>query len=308
MKYVFGPVPSRRLGFSLGVDLVPFKTCCLDCIYCQLGRTTNKTVERADYVDPKEVIEEIERALSSKARTDYITLSGSGEPTLNASIGSIIAAIKSRTDKPVALLTNGCLLYRRDVRSDILEVDLAVPSLDAGSEEMFKKVNRPHRSLTLRKCVAGLTDFRKIFKNEIYLEVMLVKGISDSPEEIEWIRKIAEKINPHRIQLNTVVRPPAESFVQKLDDYEMQRAAAQFGEKCEIIADFDRKEKSGYMEDIQEQIRALTKRRPVTLDDISSTLGLHRNEIIKYIEELEKTGQIAESGRDGKKFYSATPQ
>ena len=188
----------------------------------------------------------------------------------------------------------------------MLQADLVVPSLDAGSEEVFQKVDRPHRNLTLKECVGGLTKFRRIFENEIFLEVMLVKGINDSPEEIERIRQIAEKINPDRIQLNTVVRPPAENFVQRLDDHEMQRAAAQFGEKCEIICDFDREEESGHMEDIQEQIRAMVRRRPVTLDDISSTLGLHRNEIIKYIEELEKSGEMAESGRDGKKFYSAT--
>ncbi len=177
MKYVYGPVPSRRLGFSLGVDVVPYKTCTLDCIYCQLGRTTQKTIERKLYTQKDSVCEEVQEALNKKQRIDYITFSGSGEPTLNSDIGALIREVKKITTVPVVVLTNGTLLFREDVQKDLAEADVVMPSLDAASNVMFRKINRPHDVLNLDSIIRGLKRFRKMYKGRIWLEVMLIKKL-----------------------------------------------------------------------------------------------------------------------------------
>lgn len=172
--YPFGPVPSRRLGRSLGVDLVPFKTCSYDCIYCQLGPTTCKTIERKAWVPLEQVVAELPQRLASKP--DYITLSGSGEPTLHAQLDELIARIKTLTDIPVAVLTNGSMLWQKDLRRQLLRADLVVPSLDAGDETMFQLVNRPHSQISLDKMLNGLVAFRQEFPGAYWLEVMVVGG------------------------------------------------------------------------------------------------------------------------------------
>jgi len=308
MKHVFGPVPSRRLGFSLGLDLIPFKTCCFDCIYCQLGRTTDKTVERRDFVDRDALLQELKEALSSKARIDYITISGSGEPTLNASIGLVIGQIKKITDKPVAVLTNGALLFKEDIRGDLLRADLVIPSLDAGSEEIFQRINRPHNDLQFGKCVEGLIQFRKEFKNEMYLEIMLVEGLNDTPDEIAKMKQIIEKIRPDKVQLNTVVRPPAEPIARPLTPERLGKLASLFGKRSEVIADFDVRKHSLPMAEIEGQIKSMVRRRPVTLDDVCSALGLHRNEVLKYLGTLQRKGALVTSEQAGKRYYLAKKQ
>ena len=157
-QLVYGPVPSRRLGRSLGVDLVPLKTCTYDCVYCQLGRTTSKTVRRGRWVDPEAVGAQVRDKLSSKP--DVIALAGSGEPTLHAGIGAVIDGIKAITDVPVAVITNGSLLGRPAVRRELAAADIVLPSLDAPSEELFRRVNRPHESLHLADLIDGLVSFR----------------------------------------------------------------------------------------------------------------------------------------------------
>ena len=212
-KYIFGPVPSRRLGRSLGVDLVPYKTCTFDCIYCDLGRTTRKTVSRQSYVSPEEIQGELELTLSVlEKKPDYITLSGSGEPTLNTNIGEIIRRIKEITSTPVAVLTNGSLLSSNEVRRDLSEADVVLPSLDAITPALFEYINRPHPSLKIEEIISGLIQFRKQYRGQIWLEVVFCRGVNDDKEEIEKLKGVIERIQPDRIQLNTPVRPPAEEF------------------------------------------------------------------------------------------------
>ncbi|MCK4625431.1 MAG: radical SAM protein, partial [Phycisphaerae bacterium] len=172
MSYIFGPVPSRRLGRSLGVDLVPFKTCSYDCIYCQLGRTTNKTIQRKEWVPLDDVVAELKTNLSSQP--DYITLSGSGEPTLYSRTGELIDRIKAVTDVPVAVLTNGSLLWNQEVCAQLMNADLIVPSLDAGDEMMFRAVNRPHEDISFEKMLKGLIEFRREYQGQYWLEVMFL--------------------------------------------------------------------------------------------------------------------------------------
>ncbi|RPJ08889.1 MAG: radical SAM protein, partial [Spirochaetaceae bacterium] len=237
-SHVFGPVPSRRLGYSLGVDVIPFKTCSYDCVYCQLGRTVNKTIRRETFVPVKNVLDEIEQKLKENIRIDYITISGSGEPTLYAGLDGLMDGIKGLTEKPVAVLTNGSLLWDQDVQRSLERTDLIVPSLDAGNKDMFAYVNRPCEGLQFRQVTDGLVDFCGRNKKKIWLEVFLLHGVTSVKNEIEDINSICRRINPERIQLNTVKRPPAESFAYAIPVDEMNLLSKWFDGNVEIIADF----------------------------------------------------------------------
>ena len=304
MSQIFGPVPSRRLGFSLGIDPIPFKTCSLDCIYCQLGRTTHKTVKRKEYVSSNQILKELEEFLKEKKKIDYITFSGSGEPTLNSNIGKMITQIKKITSIPIAVLTNGTLLYHPQVREDLLEADLVIPSLDAVSEKIFKEVNRPHTSLKIDKVISGIIKFSKEFKGKIWLEIMLVKGVNDSLKEIEKEAQITKEMKLNKIQLNTVIRPPAENFAQALDIKDLEKRRKIFGkDKCEIIAKFKERRQKAYKKDIEKEILRTLKRRPLTIEDLSHFLGFHRNEVIKYIAVLEGEGEVKSKFNNGQRYY-----
>jgi len=187
-KYLFGPVPSRRLGLSLGVDVVPFKVCTLDCIYCQLAKTTHRTIERKDYVPVESVLAELKDNLAQAIKADFITISGSGEPTLNSRLGELIDGIKKLTSIPVAILTNGTLLYRQDVRADCCCADVVLPSLDAADEQTFQKINRPHPELSIKKLIEGLCTFRDEYAGQIALEVFLIDGFNTDTEQIAKIK------------------------------------------------------------------------------------------------------------------------
>lgn len=304
--HIYGPVPSRRLGFSLGVDILPFKTCSLNCIYCQLGPTSQKTTKREECIHPSEVLREIKKALQSGQRIDYITFSGSGEPTLNSAIGEIIQKIKKMTSIPVAVLTNGTLLARQEVREALLASDLVVPSLDAATQDVFLKINRPHSTLKIEEIIEGLRKFRQEFKGSLWLEVMLVKGVNDSPDHIKKLKQAIIKINPDKIQLNTVIRPPAEKFARPLSLKELEKIKQILGQKYEIIAPFEKKEQPAVSENIREAIHSLIKRRPVTLSDISSSLGKHKNEIIKHLNALLEEDKVKGVVHKGQRYYEPT--
>ena len=327
MRYIFGPVPSRRLGISLGVDLVPFKTCTFNCIYCQLGRTTNQTLKRKEYIKAQDILKELHRFLSHHQITrspdnlithppDYITLSGSGEPTLNSKIGEIISGIKKMTSIPVAVLTNGSLLYRREVRGSLKKADLVIPSLDAASVKTFRKINRPGKTLKVEKIIKGLVDFKKEYRGKIWLEVMLVKGINDSKEELENLKKAIAEIKPDRVQLNTVARPPYEKFAKALNNRELERIKNLFGPPAwkasglegpptEVIIDFERRALPEKMKDLKKGIVTILERRPATLKDLADGLGVHRNEVLKYLALLEKEKKIKPLSYKGKRYYQA---
>lgn len=303
MNYIFGPVPSRRLGFSLGVDPIPSKTCSLDCIYCQLGKTTCKTIERKEYAASHKILGELEKVLASSKRIDYITISGSGEPTLNLRMGEIIRKIKEMTSVPVAVLTNGTLLTDGILREELKSSDLVIPSLDAGTQKTFNKINRPHPSLKVDRIIEGMVDFRKMYEGKIWLEIMLLQGVNDSEEELGSLRSAIRKINPDRIQLNTSVRPPREEWVKVVSSSRLSEIREFFGDKCEIIAEFKRKEQKADFEDLEAEILSLTSRRPVTSEDMSSSLGLHMNEVLKCLEGLEKEKKISSQIYQGKRYF-----
>jgi wyosine [tRNA(Phe)-imidazoG37] synthetase (radical SAM superfamily) len=284
---VFGPVPSRRLGRSLGIDMVPLKTCTFNCIYCQLGRTTCQTLDRKPYVPGGQVIGELEEKLSRlSSPPDYITFSGSGEPTLNSEIGWVIREINRLTKIPIAVLTNGSLLHHETVRNALQQADLVIPTLDAASPQLFKFINRPHPSLRFSQILSGLKDFRREFGGQVWLEVMLCSGINDDPKEIWRLRKTLDPIGPDRIQLNTVIRPPAEEFVSPLSPDQMEKVRDLWGAEAEIIPDFPQLGNSPASRVRDEEIVDLLKRRPCTAEEISRALGYKLESVFQCLGEL----------------------
>jgi wyosine [tRNA(Phe)-imidazoG37] synthetase (radical SAM superfamily) len=303
VRHIFGPVPSRRLGFSLGVDVIPMKVCTLNCTYCELGRTNRLTLQRQEYVSKEETLRELGRVLNQGQQIDYITFSGSGEPSLNSKLGEMIRCVKEMTHIPVAVLTNGTLLYDEEVREDLMDADVVLPSLDAVSQDVFRRINRPHGHLKIERIIDGLTRFRQEYQKQIWLEMMFVKDVNDDLREIERLKKIVGRIQPDKIQLNTVVRPPAEPDVKPVDAKALVRIQKQFGNTCEVIVAFRAPERGAYRGDIEAAILALTARRPVTVEEIAQSLGRHRNEISKYVSFLSSEGQIDERRHDGRRFY-----
>jgi len=305
-KYLYGPVPSRRLGRSYGVDIVPFKVCTLDCVYCQLGKTTNRTIERKDYGPIGPILAELRETLAEGLEADFITIAGSGEPTLNSRLGELIDGIKKISDIPVAILTNGTLLYKEDVRADCSKADVVMPSLDAGDKQTFQKVNRPHRDISIENLISGLCAFREEFAGRIWLEVFFVEGLNTEDEQIAKIRDAIELIRPDKIQLNTAVRPTAEADIKRLDAEKLQAVAARLGPKCEVVADFSLSHHGKAFENKAEDVLSILKRRPCSLNDICSGLGIGRNEALKYVTGLQHKGIIHSEKKDGRIFFKVS--
>lgn len=239
MKYIYGPVKSRRLGLSLGLSLTPHKTCNLDCLYCQLGKTEEPALERKEYVRIEDILTELKSWIQENPdeakHLQFITISGSGEPTLNSKIGELIKEIRKISASSVAVITNATLLGDSAVRQALLGADLIVPSLDTVSPEIFKKINRPHKGLNLEDISNGLISLRKEFRGKIWLEVMLVKGVNDDLGQIRKLREITERINPDKIQLNSPVRTTAEENIFPLKKKKLEKIKEILGERAEVI-------------------------------------------------------------------------
>lgn len=287
-KYLFGPVPSRRLGISLGVDLVPHKTCSLDCVYCECGRTRQLTIERAELVPTDAVIAELKTFLAPNPQLDYITFSGAGEPTLHSGIGRITACLKENfPDYKIALLTNGTLFHDLRLIEEVQAIDLILPSLDAASDKVFRPINRPGQGLKIEAIVNGLAQLRKNFAGQIWLEIFIVPGLNDTDDEIEQLKNAIQRIEPDRVQLNTLDRPGAVAWIKPATKEQLEKIAQQLDYRAEIIANFQNRARVvSYNVDVESTILQTIQRRPCTVDDLAATLGLHPNEINKYIETL----------------------
>ena len=305
-KYLFGPVPSRRLGMSLGVDLVPKKVCSLDCVYCEVGKTTKLTLERKEYIKVNEVKEDLSNYFKNNPDPDYITFSGSGEPTLNVFIDEILQFIKeNKPNVPVAVLTNGTLLHDSNVRETLLKADLVLPSLDAATDKVFNKINRPAKGLDIDTCIQALIDFRKEFKGTMWLEVFILPGYNDSKNELAELKKAILKIQPDSVQLNTLDRPGTVSHLRGATREELQRVVDDWAlDNVEIIAAApERKQMQTYRSDIETAIVETIVRRPCTLDDLAKILGKHVNEVNKYLDVLEADGKVETVEQERGVFY-----
>lgn len=305
-KHLFGPVPSRRLGMSLGIDLIPKKVCSLDCVYCEVGKTTKLTLNRMEYVKYDKVIAELEQFMSSNPKIDYITFSGSGEPTLNSKIGDVMNFIKKFYPKiKTAVLTNGTLLFDKKLRTELLQTDVILPSLDAASQDTFEKIDRPNLNLKIGNYIQGLIDLRTEYKGKIWLEIFLLKDYNDSKEELDLLKKAILKIKPDSIQLNTLDRPGTVAGLIPLAKNEMQEIIDFWDlPNVEIIASPPERENiESYRDDVETAILETIARRPCTLDDLHNFLGIHINEINKYLGALEANNKIETVNLERGVFY-----
>jgi len=303
-KYIFGPVRSRRLGVSLGVDLVPYKTCTLDCVYCECGKTTCLTVKRDEYVPVKKVMEELDAYLSNDPQLDFVTFSGSGEPTLHSGIGKIIRFLKSAYPQyKVALLTNGTLLHMPDVRKEIIGADLIKVSLDAASENSFNKINRPHPALKLPRMIDGLIALRKEFSNKLWVEIFIVPDINDTEIELNKIKKVLRLVKPDKIQINTLDRPGTETWVKSVDKKSLNEIKALLCE-AEVVDRFNSGPKKRVLTgNLNKRLLATLKRRPSTVEDISQMLDADTKEVQSHLDDLVKKGEIEKKEMPRGIFY-----
>ncbi|MBU1693431.1 MAG: radical SAM protein [Verrucomicrobia bacterium] len=303
-RHIFGPVPSRRLGRSLGVDLTPLKTCTLDCVFCQLGHTSHKTIERREYMPAAEVKSELSRWHEEGGQADHITLSGSGEPTLHSGFCDILTFIKKKIPFPAVLLSNGTLFWLADVREAALPAEIVKLSLSAWDPISFRQINRPHPELNFHLYIAGLRTFRKMFSGKLWLEVFLVEGVNISPEGVKHIARIAETIAPDEIHLNTAVRPPAERSVLPVDQGSMEERAELFRPRATIIAGFPTR-CGANIEANENSIMDMLRRRPCTSRQIANAFDMHVNEVSKYIGDLSRSHRVHSEYRDGEIYFKA---
>ncbi|HOI61402.1 MAG TPA: radical SAM protein [Methanoculleus sp.] len=306
-RYLFGPVPSRRLGRSLGIDLVPQKTCTFDCAYCECGRTTVLTLERREYVPTDRVIAELDDCLAKAPDIDYVTFAGSGEPTLHSGIGDIISFIKDRYPRyRVAVLTNGALFVDPDVRAALMRADLVVPSLDAVSEDIFRDINRPSPGITAGQVVAGLVAFSREFPGVIWLEVFIVPGKNDTDEELLRLRDAVAVIAPDRVQVNTLDRPGTDIRVRRASPRTLERARTIIGGNAEVIGAASCEPATApEMRDVADMLLATLRRRPCTVADLSRISGLRPAEVTKHLRILEEKGAVEPVREQRGVFYRA---
>jgi wyosine [tRNA(Phe)-imidazoG37] synthetase (radical SAM superfamily) len=341
-SFVYGPVPSRRLGLSLGINIVPFKTCTLDCIYCQCGKTTKKTIERRSFFPINDILAAVRNAIrpsscrprsafrvhrssfivpglpptpavrqskigNLESRIDFLTFSGEGEPTLNQDIGRIIRRLKHEFSIPVAVITNSTLLTNPQVRHDLYAADLVIPSLDAADQRNFARVDRNHRDLRVVDIIEGLKLLRRGFRGRIWLEIMLVKDVNDSVEHVVALRKAAWEIKPDRVQLNTVVRPPAEKSAKPLPLEDLDQIQCLFGPNTDIIGEAKSKvqsPKSKVSESPDAAILATVQGRPVRKLDLVCSLGVGPRDIEAALHRLLRARRIKAVEFRGKTFYA----
>ncbi len=307
-KHLFGPVPSRRLGISLGVDLVPHKVCSMNCVYCEVGRTTNLTNKRAEYIPLDELMKELKAYLKDEPVLDYITFSGAGEPLLNSGIGEIISFIKENYPQyKLALITNSTQLVDPLVRKEIQAIDLILPSLDSAIQSTFQKVNRGSADIDVNEIIAGIKAFQEESNCEMWLEIFFVPGMNDTEEELTALKNAVAKIKPEQVQLNTLDRPGTEADLKPVTEEKMKEIAEFLKPlPVHIIAKFKtRKKISSFQKDIESTILETIKRRPCTAKDLAEMLNTHINEINKYISTLLEDGKILPETQERGTFFRA---
>jgi wyosine [tRNA(Phe)-imidazoG37] synthetase (radical SAM superfamily) len=304
---IFGPVLSRRLGRSLGVDLIPYKTCSFDCVYCELGPTTCHTKERRSYKDADDICNELKYRLEHlEGAMDFITLTGSGEPTLNSNLGSIIDRIKTMTDCPLAILTNSSLLYDPLVRAELKLLDLIVPSLDAVSTEIFQRINRPVEGIETECVIEGLIRLREEFSGEIWLEILICDSINDHDSELGLIKRELDAIKPDRVQLNTVFRPPSLKGIRPVSEERLKEIEAFMGSRARAVGRVQSKEgRILGSRSLRTRILILLERRPCTIDDISDSLCMSKIEIVELLDQMMEKGEIVKICHQSRSYYKA---
>ena len=306
MKHIFGPVNSRRLGLSLGIDLLPHKICSFDCIYCELGVTRKLSCLRQEYVPTSRICDEIDTFFASGQNStpvDVVTITASGEPTLHVVLGDIISHLKQKTTKPVAVLTNSSLLHLDEVRRELGQADILVPSLDAALPATFRKINRPATQIDLEQMIEGLTAMHTEFDGKFHLEVLLAKDINHSTEDIAALKKAIAKIQPDSIQLNTVARPPAEPFAKPIPPAELNEIARRLEGPIDIITDYTDKKTASHRPALANEILAMLSRRPCTSVDICQALKIETLPATDLLQNMLKAGQVQKTNHNNEEYY-----
>jgi len=307
MKKIFGPVPSRRLGLSLGVDVLPYKTCSFDCVYCECGATTDLTCERRAFYPVAEILEELEeRLLQMKDTPDVITLSGSGEPTLYAPLDELITRAKELSGLPVAVITNSSLLFMPEVRRELMGADVVLPSLDAALEASYLRINRPHPQCTLERTIEGLERFLADYGGRVLFEILVIEGYNAEERDLKALKREVERMRVDSIQLNTAIRPGTEPGIEPLDGETLDAIRSFFGPRCEVIASAEtsrRRHEEGALEDT---VLALLERRPCTALDVHRSTGIPLAKITALLEGMAKTGLIVKETHGNELFYEAS--
>ena len=310
MKYVFGPVPTRRLGQSLGIDPVPLKTCNWNCVYCQLGRSIPMVNERKDFFPPEDILTEVENALLSHqpGDIDWITFVGSGETTLHASLGWLVREVKKITRLPVAVITNGSLLNKQKMRQDLLAADAVLPSLDAGTPELYQQINRPYPGLSFESLLDGLISFSEEYQGKLWVEVMLVKDLNDTEDQLSSIASTFNQIKPDEIHILQPTRPPVETWVKPTSEEGLIRALAILGDRARVIHPASGSFDLGGAKTLIEAVVGIVTRHPMREDELVETLKNWTNEdVTKPLSTLAVSDKLQVVERNGVRFWSASP-
>ncbi|MBM9519848.1 radical SAM protein [Desulforhopalus vacuolatus] len=299
--YIFGPVPSRRLGQSLGVSPIPEKTCNYNCIYCQLGRTNKMTNERRSFFPLKEIMDELKTYMKEKVDFDVITIVGEGEPTLYADLGMLIDEIKKLTDKPVVVITNSALMSDEGVRNALYKADIILPTMDAFDEESLKKINRPIGTIKFTEVLQGLIEFSHNYKGKMWVEIMLVGGFNDSDTQLAALKMQLEKLKFDRVYVNTPVRPPSESYARKVSQETLEKANKMFSALS--IENLTAGEFFSNDPDIIEAVLEIITRHPMKEDEIKKFIEMRNEDVEKTFTKLRNSGKIDICEYEGEKTY-----
>jgi wyosine [tRNA(Phe)-imidazoG37] synthetase (radical SAM superfamily) len=292
-KYIFGPVPSRRLGLSLGIDLLGNKICSMDCIYCEVGKTKILTLKRDEYVPTESVLRELQDFIINLKgeKPNYITFSGMGEPTLHSRLGYIIDKIHEMTDIPVCVLTNSTTIVLDEVFNELLKADVVIPSLDALREDTVCKLNKPVKGVNFQKIIQRLSDFKKVFKGKIFIEILFVKGVNDNDGELKVLNEAVKSINPDGLQIHTVARPSMAGHADPVSDSFLEHARNFFSIYSSKIEAFSGVNKAGY-ETETDMVTSLLKIRPCHFDEISNSTGISKDKLESLLKKLDESGSV----------------
>ncbi len=306
MSRIFGPVPSRRLGRSLGVDVVPYKTCSFDCVYCECGATTDLTCERREFFPLEEILDELRDSLAEISDPpDVITLSGAGEPTLYSRLGDLTDGIKDSSGIPVAVITNSSLLFMSDVRDELGRADIVLPSLDTALAGPFSRLNRPHPEISLEGMIDGLGTFLDGYTGKVLFEILLLDGYNTGDEDLEALASFIRKHRIDSVQLNTAVRPGTESGISPLSRERLEEICKSFGPGCEIVASIGTRASHEEFASTN-RILSMIERRPCTAPDIHRSLGVPLQGVIKLLGIMIEKGSVRSDVHDGETFYTAS--
>jgi len=308
MNYVFGPVPSRRLGQSLGIDTIPLKTCNWNCVYCQLGRSVPLTSERREYFPRADILAEVEQVLAAHqtGEIDWVTFVGSGEPTLYSGLGWLIRQVKVLTSLPVAVITNGSLLYLPEVRDELSAADAVMPTLDAGNAWLYRQINRAGPRFTFDRLVEGLCLFRQTYPGKLWIELMLIHGMNDTEESLQELALILNHIQPDQVHITLPVRPPAEAWVRPSDETGLQRAEEILGKIVPLSIPAASEAQVVRVVDLTETILSVVTRHPMREEELLILLvRWSAEEVRAALEDLQSRHKIQTVERDGRSFWSA---